>query len=154
MKDQEYLKPAVVHSLANAELYCLALAHIYADPNYSQLNHWGVIQALARKGVYVNEPSDVALTETTLIHTSPLRMNAHMAVMEGIMALFVKEIVTAERVVTAVRRFAELDAIEADPPKDVEHALLQWLNHCCAALKRRLADESQRNVFIISINYH
>jgi len=68
------LKPAVVHALANAELYCLALAHIYADPNYSQLNHWGVIQALARKGVYVAEPSDVALTETTLIHTSPLRM--------------------------------------------------------------------------------
>lgn len=73
-QDQEYLKPSVVHALANAELYCLALAHIYADPNYSQLNHWGVIQALARKGVYVAEPSDVALTETTLIHTSPLRM--------------------------------------------------------------------------------
>ena len=64
----------MVHALANAELYCLALAHIYSDPNYSQLNHWGVIQALARKGVYVAEPSDVALTETTLIHTSPLRM--------------------------------------------------------------------------------
>ena len=73
-QDQEYLKPAIVHALANAELYCLALAHIYADPNYSQLNHWGVIQALARKGIYVAEPSDVALTETTLIHTSPLRM--------------------------------------------------------------------------------
>jgi calmodulin-regulated spectrin-associated protein len=73
-QDQEYLKPSVVHALANAELYCLALAHIYADPNYSQLNHWGVIQALNRKGVYVAEPSDVALTETTLIHTSPLRM--------------------------------------------------------------------------------
>ena len=64
----------MVHALANAELYCLALAHIYADPNYSQLNHWGVIQALARKGVYLQEPADVALTETTLIHTSPLRM--------------------------------------------------------------------------------
>jgi calmodulin-regulated spectrin-associated protein len=63
-----------MHALANAELYCLALAHIYSDPNYSQLNHWGVIQALARKGVYVAEPSDVALTETTLIHTSPFRM--------------------------------------------------------------------------------
>lgn len=74
VEDQEYLKPSLVHALANAELYCLALAHIYADPNYSQLNHWGVIQALARKGVYVAEPSDVALTETTLIHTSPLRM--------------------------------------------------------------------------------
>ena len=63
-----------MHALANAELYCLTLARIYSDPNFSQLNHWGVIQALAKKGVYVAEPSDVALTETTLIHTSPLRM--------------------------------------------------------------------------------
>ena len=76
--NQDYLKPSIVHSLANADLYCRALAHIYADPNYSQLNHWGVIQALNRKGVYVAEPSDVTLTETTLIHTSPLRLVREM----------------------------------------------------------------------------
>ena len=73
-QDQKYLKPTVMHALANVELYCLALAHIYSDPNHSQLNHWGVLQALARKGVYVADPSDVVLTETTFIHTSPFRM--------------------------------------------------------------------------------
>ena len=63
-----------MHALANAELYCSCLANIYADPNYHNLSHWGIIQALARKGVYVAEPSDVALTETVLIQTGPIKM--------------------------------------------------------------------------------
>ena len=60
-----------MHSLANAELYCLALANIYSDPNYHNLNHWGVLQALARKGVFV---SDAHLTETVLIQTTPIKL--------------------------------------------------------------------------------
>ena len=52
----------------------MALSHLYQDPNYHNLNHWGVIQALARKGVSVAEPSDCALTESMLIQTAPLKM--------------------------------------------------------------------------------
>ena len=70
----EHLKPHVVHSLANAELYCLALSYLYSDPNYHNLNHWGVIQVLARKGIFVAEPADCSLTETVLIQTTPLKM--------------------------------------------------------------------------------
>jgi len=70
----ERLKPHLVHALANAELYCMALANLYADPNFHNLNHWGVVQALARKGVLVAEPVDCALTETVLIQTTPLKM--------------------------------------------------------------------------------
>lgn len=68
------LKPQLVHSLANGELYCSCLVNIYADPNYHNLTHWGVIQTLARRGVYVTEPKDVSLTETVLLQTSPIRM--------------------------------------------------------------------------------
>lgn len=60
--------------LANAELYCLALANMYSDPNYHSLNHWNILQTLARKGVHVPEPPDCALTETVLIQNNPLRM--------------------------------------------------------------------------------
>jgi hypothetical protein len=63
-----------VGALANAEIYCMALGNIYSDPNYHNLNHWAILQTLARKGVYVSEPSDAQLTETTLIQTNPLRM--------------------------------------------------------------------------------
>lgn len=70
----ERLKPHIVRCLANAELYCLALSVLYADPNFHNLNHWGIIQALARKGICVAEPSDCSLTETVLIQTTPLKM--------------------------------------------------------------------------------
>jgi calmodulin-regulated spectrin-associated protein len=52
----------------------MALSHLYADPNFHNLNHWGIIQALARKGICVAEPPDCALTETMLIQTNPLKM--------------------------------------------------------------------------------
>lgn len=60
-----------MHSLANAELYCQALANIYSDPNYHNLNNWGVLQVLARKGIYIN---DAHLTETVLIQTNPIKL--------------------------------------------------------------------------------
>lgn len=72
MQNQEHLKPPLVHSLANAELYCLALGNIYSDPNYHNLNHWGVIQALNKKGIIINDSSSV--TETVLIQTTPLKI--------------------------------------------------------------------------------
>lgn len=74
LQDAERLKPPIVRSLANAELYCMALSVLYADPNFHNLNHWGIIQALARKGISVAEPSDCSLTETVLIQTTPLKM--------------------------------------------------------------------------------
>ena len=96
-QDKDRLKPAVLHSLANAELYCMSMAALYQDPNYHNLNHWGIIQAMSRKGVFVSEPSDCSLTETVLIQDSPLKMSAHMAVIEAIMMLYVKEQVQPDR---------------------------------------------------------
>lgn len=52
----------------------MALANIYSDPNYHNQNHWGILQALARKGVSVAEPNITQLTETILIQNSPLKM--------------------------------------------------------------------------------
>ncbi len=63
-----------MNALANAELYCMALSNVYADADYLNLNHWGVIQALARKGIFVGEPADCSLKEAVLIQTNPLKM--------------------------------------------------------------------------------
>lgn len=73
-QNQEHLKPPIIGHLANAELYCLALSNMYSDPNYHNLNHWNILQTLARKGLHVANPSDCTLTETVLIQTNPLRM--------------------------------------------------------------------------------
>ncbi|XP_044012467.1 patronin isoform X14 [Aphidius gifuensis] len=131
-EDQEHLKPQIVQSLSNAELYCLALANIYSDPNYHNQNHWGILQALARKGVYVSDPNNTTLTETILIQNSPLKMSAHMAVIEGLMVLYAKEVVTSDRVVAAIKRFNPQAHI--DIPNDHEKGLLLWISHASNAL--------------------
>ncbi|XP_011869490.1 PREDICTED: patronin isoform X5 [Vollenhovia emeryi] len=138
-EEQEHLKPQIVHALSNAELYCLALANIYSDPNYHNQNHYGILQALARKGVYVTEQNNTQLTETILIQNSPLKMSAHMAVIEGLMVLYAKEVVTGDRVVSAIRRF-DLQA-GVDMPSDHEKGLLLWINHASHALIAKIQSE-------------
>lgn len=134
------LKPQIVHALANAELYCLALANIYADPNYHNLNHHGIIQVLTRKGIEINEPMDANLTETVLVQTAPIRMNAHMAVIEGIMALFIKEVLIPEKVVEVVSRYSIVDP-ESELPYDSEEAALLWINKSCLKVRNSIEED-------------
>lgn len=133
------LKPQIVHALANAELYCLALANIYADPNYHNLNHHGILQILMRKGVEITEPPE-ALTETILVQTAPIRMSSHLAVIEGIMALFIKEVLIPEKVMEVVSRFSVVDT-ENEMPYDCEEAALLWINKCCIKMRHKIEDE-------------
>lgn len=146
-EDQEHLKPQIVHSLANAELYCLGLSNIYSDPNYNNLNHWAIIQALARKGVFVSEPPDAQLTETVLIQTTPLKLSAHMAVIEAMMVLYAKEVVTPDRVIAAIQRFShDRDAGEMKLPTDHEEGLILWMRHATLALQRRIHQELEHGI--------
>ncbi|KAL4712993.1 hypothetical protein ACJJTC_012063 [Scirpophaga incertulas] len=142
-EDQEHLKPPIVGGLANAELYCLALANMYSDPNYHSLNHWNILQTLVRKGVHVTDPPDCALTETVLIQTNPLKMSAHMAVIEALMALYAREVVTLDRVSAAAQRFGVSQPPPAGSGVPHEDGLLAWINAACAALNKAEEDTSQ-----------
>ncbi|KAK9510529.1 hypothetical protein O3M35_005291 [Rhynocoris fuscipes] len=143
-EDQELLKPQLVHCLANAELYCMALSNIYSDPNYNNLNHGGVLQALSRKGVYISDPH---ITETVLIQTTPIKLSAHQSVMQAVMTLYAKEVATPEFVYAAVKRFLPSDMSEKHTtPTDYENALLFWINHATSALRRRIEQEEQTSV--------
>ncbi|CAH1117780.1 unnamed protein product [Phaedon cochleariae] len=143
-ENQEHLKPQIAGGLANAEIYCLALGNIYSDPNYHNLNHWAILQTLARKGVFGTDPSDNQLTETTLIQTNPLRMNCHMAVIEMIMLLYTREVVTSDRVRAAVQRFSHDRTAAAAASDDSEQGLLlSWVAHACQALRKRVERETE-----------
>ncbi|VVC34989.1 Hypothetical protein CINCED_3A002661 [Cinara cedri] len=147
--NQEHLKPSLVHSLANAELYCLALGNIYTDPNYHNLNHWGVIQALNRKGVSINDPS---VTETVLIQTTPLKLSAHMMIMESVMKLYAKEVATPNRVMAAIQRLNNVPHKTAiSMPEDYEKAILLWINRTVEALKHRLSSSQMENLSVPDI---
>ncbi|XP_037032835.1 patronin isoform X7 [Bradysia coprophila] len=136
---QEHLKPQIVVGLGNASLYCQTLSNLYSDPNYQSLNHWSILQTLTRKGVPLGEATEQPLTETVLIQTNPLRINAHMSVIEALMILYAKEVAASERVSSAIGRISG-----GALPKDSQHhesSLLYWVSHACAALKKRIDQE-------------
>ncbi|KAK3922426.1 Patronin, partial [Frankliniella fusca] len=144
-EDQEHLKPHIVHTLASAELYCLALSSIYGDPNYHNLNHTGIIQVLLRKGITIPEPVDCQMTETVLIQTNPMKISAHMSMMEAMMILYAKEVATCDRVQAAIQRFSHHartcpDLAQTEP----EFALLSWVREAVAALRLKIKQESQQ----------
>ncbi|XP_056647194.1 patronin isoform X17 [Diorhabda sublineata] len=138
-ENQEHLKPQIAGGLANADIYCLALGNIYSDPNYHNLNHLAILQTLSRKGVFGNE--DGQLTETTLIQTNPLRMSAHMAVIEMIMSLYTKEVVTVDRIISAVHRFNHGKTSAPTISDNAVDQLLLWVSHACDALRMRIEQE-------------
>ena len=73
-----------------------------------------------------------------------LFQSAHMAVIEALMQLFIKEQVSVERVLNTVKRFsAPVSTSEA--PTDPDSALLLWTKRCCESLKLRIEDELKSN---------
>ncbi|XP_065368108.1 patronin isoform X11 [Calliphora vicina] len=145
-ENQERLKPKIVVDMGNATLYCQTLSNLYSDPNYQSLNHWSILQTLARKGVPVNESSDMPLTETVLIQTNPLRIVGHMAVVEALMMLYTKEITSNERINNAIKRISgNSDQPVVAGSGNIEHTILSWVSHTCAALKKRVERDIQMN---------
>lgn len=128
----------IVVELGNAGLYCQTLSNFYSDPGYQSLNHGSILQTLARKGVPLNELNNVQLTETVLIQTNPLRVAAHMSVIEALMVLYAKEIATRDRISGVVGRISGTGGGLPDSVQGYENALLYWVSHAGAALKRRI----------------
>lgn len=62
-----------------------------------------------------------------------------MAVIEGLMALYAKEVVTGDRVVSAIRRFDPQADVEV--PNDHERGLLLWISHASRALIAKIQTE-------------
>nr|CAD7568138.1 unnamed protein product [Timema californicum] len=68
--------------------------------------------------------------------------SAHMAVIEAIMVLYAKEVVTPDRVVAAIQRFSQAWSPPVEPlPSDHEDGLLLWVNKACCALRQKIEQE-------------
>ncbi|XP_025830608.1 patronin isoform X4 [Agrilus planipennis] len=70
-------------------------------------------------------------------------MSAHMAVIEAIMLLYAKEVVSPDRVLAAVQRFNQR---KTSSPENYEQGLLLWITHGCEALKKRIEQETESNM--------
>lgn len=64
-----------------------------------------------------------------------------MAVIESIMILYAKEVLSPDRVVAAVQRFNH--GPPPTMPENHEQGILLWVCHACDALKQRIDQELQ-----------
>ncbi|XP_074656708.1 calmodulin-regulated spectrin-associated protein 1-like [Tubulanus polymorphus] len=154
-----YVKPQLMNLMTSGELYCSACANIFQESPAKWHGHSGVIQSLSRKGIYVEDENDSAVTETALMHTAPFRMvsgppvnqpgvlismkkapfnlSAHMAMIDALMKASIAQSVSIEKVVQSVRKFTSMNA-SSELPYDAEDALLFWANKVCQTVKTRL----------------
>ncbi|KAG5673265.1 hypothetical protein PVAND_003327 [Polypedilum vanderplanki] len=145
----QHLKPQIVVGLGNASIYCQVLANIYSDPNYQSLNHWTILQTLSRKGVPILEErsGEIELTETVLIQTNPIRINAHMSVIEALMILYAKEVTSGDRIHTAIAKLTS-GSVPSGIINNSEQLLLLWISHVMASLKRRIDHDLSMNELV------
>lgn len=72
--EQEHIKPPIIRMLQSGELYCRVCGLIlHAEQASSLQNHQSVIQALSRKGIYVLETDNTAVSDLDL-SASPIKM--------------------------------------------------------------------------------
>ncbi|KAF4797695.1 Calmodulin-regulated spectrin-associated protein 1 [Turdus rufiventris] len=125
--EQEHIKPPVIKLLLSSELYCRVCSLILKGDQVAALQgHQSVIQALARKGIYVMESDDTPVAEADL-GSAPIKMSSHMAMIDALMMAYTVEMISIEKVVASVKRFSTFSASK-ELPYDLEDAMVFWIN--------------------------
>ncbi|ERE70557.1 calmodulin-regulated spectrin-associated protein 1 [Cricetulus griseus] len=125
--EQEHIKPPVIKLLLSSELYCRVCSLILKGDQVATLQgHQSVIQALSRKGIYVMESDDTPVTDADLSQ-APIKMSAHMAMVDALMMAYTVEMISIEKVVASVKRFSTFSASK-ELPYDLEDAMVFWIN--------------------------
>ncbi|XP_072290142.1 calmodulin-regulated spectrin-associated protein 1-B isoform X1 [Eucyclogobius newberryi] len=125
--EQEHIKPPVIHLLLSCELYYRVCSLILKTEQTAPLqSHMSVIQALSRKGIYVMESDDTPVTEGDLA-SMPIKMSAHMPMIDALMMAYTVEMISIEKVVASVKRFSTFSASK-ELPFDLEDAMVFWIN--------------------------
>lgn len=65
-----------------------------------------------------------------------------MSVIEMIMLLYTKEVVTSDRILAAVQRFSHGENAAPVVPENHEQSLLLWVGHACEALRNRIEQKT------------
>ncbi|KAM8934463.1 calmodulin-regulated spectrin-associated protein 1 isoform 2-T2 [Pelodytes ibericus] len=151
--EQEHIKPPVIKLLLSSELYCRVCGLILKGDQVAALQgHQPVIQALSRKGIYVMETDDLPVSETDL-SCSPIKMSAHMSMIDALMMAYTVEMISIEKVVASVKRFSTFSASK-DLPYDLEDAMVFWINKVNLKMREILEKEQRLKQQIIESPSH
>uniref|UniRef100_A0A5S6R3N8 CKK domain-containing protein n=1 Tax=Trichuris muris TaxID=70415 RepID=A0A5S6R3N8_TRIMR len=131
------LQPTVVNALATGELYGLAASSIFHDELFAFDGHKALLQSLQRCVGQVIDSDGNAVTETALCQTTPLRVNAHLAMIDHLMAAVAKDVVSGQAVLAACKKLGPIRENDL-PPDNSEGALLYWINKVCECVRDRV----------------
>ncbi|KAM4662651.1 calmodulin-regulated spectrin-associated protein 1 isoform 2-T2 [Discoglossus pictus] len=151
--EQEHIKPPVIKLLLSSELYCRVCSLILKGDQVAALQgHQPVIQALSRKGIYVMESEDAPVSESDLT-CSPIKMSAHMSMIDALMMVYTVEMISIEKVVASVKRFSTFSASK-ELPYDLEDAMVFWINKVNLKMREMLEKEHRLKQQIIESPSH
>ncbi|KAM4720354.1 calmodulin-regulated spectrin-associated protein 1a isoform 2-T2 [Anableps anableps] len=125
--EQEHIKPPIIHLLLSGELYSRVCGLILPTEQAASLqSHQSVMQALSRKGIYVLETNSTPVSDLDL-SSSPIKMSAHIHLIDALMMAYTVEMISIEKVVSCVKRFSNICASK-ELPYDLEEAMILWIN--------------------------
>ncbi|XP_073496327.1 calmodulin-regulated spectrin-associated protein 1 isoform X2 [Phyllobates terribilis] len=151
--EQEHIKPPVIKLLLSSELYCRACSLILKGDQVAALQgHQPVIEALSQKGIYVMESEDVPVSEGDL-SCAPIKMSAHMSMIDALMMAYTVEMMSIEKVVSSVKRFSTFSASK-ELPYDLEDAMVFWINKVNMKMREILEKEHRIKQQIIESPSH
>ncbi|KAI4822278.1 hypothetical protein KUCAC02_007835 [Chaenocephalus aceratus] len=133
--EQEHLKPPVTRLLQSSELYCRTYSLLLgAGAEAKPKDNATLLQLLTQRGL-VSKDQDTPVTEADLRH-KPIKMSAHLAMIDALMA------VGAMETVTAVKTCGSADLLGG--ASSWEEALLHWVNGINQKLREQ-TEETQRD---------
>ncbi|XP_043999915.1 calmodulin-regulated spectrin-associated protein 1a isoform X2 [Gambusia affinis] len=137
--EQEHIKPHIIHLLLSGELYNRVCGLILPAEQAAYLqSHQSVIQALSRKGIYVLETNGTPVSDIDLC-SSPIKMSAHIHLIDALMMAYTVEMISIEKVVSCVKRFSNISASK-ELPCNLEEAMILWINKITIKM-RELTDK-------------
>ncbi|KAE8582324.1 hypothetical protein XENTR_v10020081 [Xenopus tropicalis] len=151
--EQEHIKPPVIKLLLSSELYCRVCSLILKGDQVAALQgHQPVIQALSQKGIYVMESDEAPVSDSDL-SCSPIKMSAHMSMIDALMMAYTVEMISIEKVVASVKRFSTFSASK-ELPYDLEDAMVFWINKVNLKMREILEREHRIKQQVIESPSH
>ncbi|XP_044036987.1 calmodulin-regulated spectrin-associated protein 3 isoform X2 [Siniperca chuatsi] len=127
--EQEHLKPPVMRLLQSSELYCRTYSLLLGGTGVEEQpkDTVALVQLLTQRGI-VSKVQDTPVTDADLLH-KPIKMSAHLAVIDALMTMGAME------TVTAVKTCGSAELLGGS--SSWEDALFLWVNVLNQKLKER-----------------
>jgi len=91
--------------LTGGDFYKQAASKIFHDGGLINATSsiGAVLRMLSSAGIEVRETDGTHVTEASLEMDNPLRVQSHLALIDGLMAAHIKDVISIERVVKSIR---------------------------------------------------